>query len=157
MCAEGNVKLRQSPESDKIAKQIISMWPGDEPKKMSKHNDVTVTAFRFRHTNPRNYQIQNLGFVIQLGDKKILHLGDAEARSEHFEHLDLASLGIDAAILPVWFFQKSSLITKQIAARHLIAAHIATAQAEQIKTSFAKKHPGVFVPTKAMQTWQIPD
>ena len=37
------------------------------------------------------------------------------------------------------------------------AAHIATAQAEQIKTSFAKKHPGVFVPTKAMQTWQIPD
>ena len=56
-----------------------------------------------RHGTGRHATIQNLGHIIKLGGKKLLHVGDADTSIENFEKFNLDEEGIDIAFLPDWF------------------------------------------------------
>ena len=91
--------------------------------------------------------------MIHYGGKKVLHVGDAEARRSNFEAFDLSKQKIDVAILPVWMFQNKALVEQHIAAKHYIAAHLPVQQTSQIKQQLAESHPDVLVPARPMQEW----
>ncbi len=56
-----------------------------------------------RHGTGRHATIQNLGHIIKLGGKKLLHVGDADTSVENFASFNLDKEGIDIALLPDWF------------------------------------------------------
>ena len=139
-------KMRQQKKTTSgINRRIMSLWPDAEKVQTINVRGIRIDAFRLRHANPRNYKIQNLGFIVHLGNLKILHVGDAESRSANFDGLGLNDKEIDVAILPFWMFANKKLVTEQVAAKKYIAAHIPVAQVEKIKHQLAESDPGVEV------------
>ena len=138
------LKIKELKDAN-VQNQMTSVWPDQGVIQPLKINDISIKVFRLRHANPRNYKIQNLGFIVQLDGLKVLHVGDAESRLANFEGLKLPAQKIDVAILPYWMFGNKNLVSAQIAAREYVAAHIPTGQVKQIKKQFATLHPGVQV------------
>ena len=53
-------------------------------------------------TAGRTRQHSNMGHIIRLGGKKLLHVGDADTSIENFEKFNLDEEQIDIAFLPDW-------------------------------------------------------
>jgi len=95
------------------------------------------------HGSERFRWIQNLGHIVKLGGKKLLHIGDADMAAEIFEIFNLDEEGIDIAFIPFWFLlykDGQTIVREQIKPKHIIAVHISPAEAEktagQIKQVF---------------------
>lgn len=95
------------------------------------------------HGSERFRWIQNLGHIIKLGGKKLLHIGDADMSPEIFSAFNLDEEGIDIAFLPSWFLTEKdgqALVREHIKPKHIIAVHISPVEAKkvvgQIKAAF---------------------
>ncbi|HET9532600.1 MAG TPA: MBL fold metallo-hydrolase [Blastocatellia bacterium] len=86
------------------------------------------------HGSERFRWIQNLGHIIKLGGKKLLHVGDADTAAENFERFNLDEEEIDIAFIPFWFLLEEDglrVVKEQIKPKHIIAVHISPAEAEK--------------------------
>jgi L-ascorbate metabolism protein UlaG (beta-lactamase superfamily) len=101
------------------------------------------------HGSGRHAVIQNLGHVINIGGKKVLHVGDAEITPEIFE-----TKGIDIAILPYWFLTSKTgpeLIDRHIKPKQLIAVHIGPVEGDQVRLDVKKNFPKADVFTTMLE------
>ena len=88
---------------------------------------VEIDVLGLRHVNARFRWIQNLGHVVTLAGKKLLHIGDADISVENFEAFGLAEEGIDIAFIPYWFLESRTgraIVRDLIKPRRVIAVHI---------------------------------
>ena len=97
--------------------------------------------------------IQNLGHILEIGGKKILHVGDAEFTTSEFRKVALADEEIDIAILPYWYLIGENVkekLTELINPKHIIASHVPPAEGERIKMNISKNFPEavIFVDSK---------
>lgn len=96
------------------------------------------------HGTGRHASIQNLGHVITLGGKKLLHIGDAEISDEIFDAFDLEKQGIDVALLPYWFLTTASgqaVVERHIKPKHIIAVHVGPAEGAAIEAQVKQRFP----------------
>lgn len=66
-------------------------------------DEAIVRAAYVKHAGKKNAKIQLLMFLVNIGGKKILHIGDAAQDLSRFEYLNLAGEEIDIAFIPFWF------------------------------------------------------
>ena len=104
---------------------------------------IDVEVIGLGHGTERHGWIQNLGHIVKLGGKKLLHVGDADTSAEIFGQFNLDEEGIDVAFIPYWFLlgsQGQTVVREHIKPKHIIAVHISPSEAEkfagQIKQVF---------------------
>ena len=115
---------------------------------------IDVDFLSVGHGSGRHAVIQNLGHVITIGGKKVLHVGDAEITPEIFDAFDLETKGIEIAILPYWFLTSKTgppLIEQHIRPKHLIAVHVGPAEGEQVTRDVKKNFPNADVFTTMLE------
>ena len=147
------VAIRDSASKPSVAHQAVVVWPEPGKIKNVEQSGIRIEAFRLQHAGTRNYEVQNLGLLMHLGDQTVLHVGDADASAANFEPFDLAEKNIDVAILPTWLLEDRKLVDAQIGAKIYIAAHIPTKDLARVKREFARSQPDVIVLEKQMEQW----
>ena len=124
--------------------QIIEF---DHAERVSKKlQEITVTTFPIPHSGRRWTWIENTAHLIEIGDYKILHVGDPSS-GEALINSNLANEQIDVAILPYWFFRSTEAYQttmRIIGARKYIANHIPVVEKKRI-TGLYKNDQKVFV------------
>ncbi len=88
---------------------------------------IGLTVLNLHHGRDRSPPVQNLGFIIQLGGMKLLHVGDTEADVRDFAPYALADEGIDVALVPSWFLTYERwrrVLEESIKPRHIVAMHL---------------------------------
>ena len=139
-------------EYGKIARQVQVLWPAPGEEEYLEIGDLQVDFLRLRHTNPRNYGIENLGHVIHIGNKTFLHIGDAEMLAKHYQEYGLDSRNLDVAFIPFWFFlseEGRNIVEKHINATHYVAMHIPPGEYDEILSNLRQHFPKVIVFEKA--------
>ncbi len=139
----GSIKPRITP----IAYQLKQRHP-------VKLAGIDVVFLGVGHGSGRHATIQNLGHVVSIGGKKILHVGDAEIAPEIFDAFDLEKQGIDIAILPYWFLTHQSgqdLVEQHIRPKHVIAVHVGPDEADAIKRQVIQRFPKADVFTTMLE------
>ncbi len=89
---------------------------------------VRVDTVDLHHGRYRKPAVENLGFVIDVDGLKVLHIGDTEATVEDFSPLRLAEIGIDVALLPVWYLTEprwQAVVAQEIRPKSIVAMHLA--------------------------------
>ncbi|HEX5873515.1 MAG TPA: MBL fold metallo-hydrolase [Pyrinomonadaceae bacterium] len=126
-----------------IKSRVTGVTPQWKEKVALKVAGIEFEILRLRHGTGRHATIQNLGHVIKLGGKKLLHIGDADTAVENFEKFNLDEEGIDIAFLPDWFLlgaEEQALVKDHIKPKQIIAVHISPGESEkttaQIKQAF---------------------
>ena len=115
---------------------------------------VKIKFLGLRHSGERFKDIQNLGHLITIGGKKLLHIGDADMTAENFSAFNLAQEKIDVAFIPYWFLiseQGRTLVREQFNPKHIIAVHIPPAEAEDIIAQLRKDIPDAISFTKILE------
>ena len=67
------------------------------------HDGIKIKFLGLRHANKQHLSIQNLGHLIEIDGKKLLHIGDADMTAENFSAFNLSKEKIDIAFIPYWF------------------------------------------------------
>lgn len=120
---------------------------------------MTVAGIDFeilslRHGTGRHATIQNLGHMIKLGGKKLLHVGDADTAVENFEKFNLDEEGIDIAFIPFWFLlgnEGQTIVREHIKPKQIIAVHIPPSESAGVSAQIEKEFPGAIAFTTLLE------
>jgi L-ascorbate metabolism protein UlaG (beta-lactamase superfamily) len=95
---------------------------------------IGLTVLNLHHGRDRSPPVQNLGFIIEVGGMKLLHVGDTEADARDFAPYALVDERIDVALVPSWFltYEKwKRALTESVAPSQIVAMHLPRADAPQ--------------------------
>ena len=139
---------------EKIKSQIKAIT--HEWKKTSEYNQdgIKIRFLGLRHTNAQHISIQNFGHLIEIGDKKLLHIGDADMTAENFAAFNLAKENIDVAFIPYWFLLSENgrkLVKEQVNPKQIIAVHISPNDAQEVSDQLNKVSPETVPFTKILE------
>ena len=98
--------------------------------------------------------MQNLGHVLEINGKKILHVGDAEFSKSEFSKVKITRENIDIAILPYWYLIGKNVkekLTKWINPKHIIASHVPPEEGDELKNKILKLFPDAVVFTESKE------
>jgi L-ascorbate metabolism protein UlaG (beta-lactamase superfamily) len=101
----------------------VELAPG-ERRRIASADGATIFALGLPHGNSqRRRQPANLGYVVDVGGRRVLHIGDTGAGVTEFAALRLDELGIDVALLPDWYLTTPEL--REVVRRVIRPASIA--------------------------------
>jgi L-ascorbate metabolism protein UlaG (beta-lactamase superfamily) len=132
---------------DAIKPRVTSVTPPWQDRVAMKTAGVDFEILGLRHGTERHAAIQNLGHIVKLGGKKILHIGDADTSLENFEKLNLDEEQIDIALLPYWFLigrEGQTIVREHIKPKYIIAVHISPAESSKVTAEIKQNFPGAF-------------
>ena len=136
---------------EQISDRVRVAQPAWKQKLSFKPAQIPVTVLGMRHGNKRFRDIQSLGFIVELGGKRLLHVGDADTTLENFSAFDWEKESIDIAFVPYWMLSnEDNVITKLVKPKHIMALHIPPSQAREEAKKLEDVLPHVIVVTKKL-------
>ncbi len=145
-------------EGKTIGKQLEGIVR-DTRKHEREVNGIKVTAFFIYHAGgSRTRNIENMGYLVEVNGKNILHLGDSDMNPDRFRELDLKSLGVDIAMVPYWYMADEtgvSIINDFIKPKNLIGIHFPKAGSPMALEEIAKNFPEARVFQKVFEKSQF--
>lgn len=118
-------KLKATGKVDALQTRVVAALPKEGERLHTGHRGVGVQMLNLHHGRTR--PVENLGFILELAGKRILHIGDSEAEPAVFEKYDLRKERIDLAFLPTWYFESDDwkrAVREQIQPRHIVVMHV---------------------------------
>ena len=143
---------------EKISSRVRPVTPSPGRRETISAGGIEVEVLGLHHTNSRFDWIQNLGFLVKLGDERILHVGDASMSPDQFSTLEISANDVDIACLPFWFFIYGSgqqVIRDEVQPARMIALHIDPREAENYATRIQEAFPDAVPFVKLFETYPI--
>lgn len=140
---------------DPTRERISVMWPEQGRERFSA-GAIQVDFLPMRHTNERNYGVQNLAHLIRLGGTSFLHVGDAEMLVDHYDRFDLVAEEIDVGLVPYWFFMSESgrrIVYRHIVADRYVAMHVPPAEADETVDALMEIDGDIIVAAEPGTRW----
>lgn len=128
-----------------IAARMTAATPPWKERVAMKVAGIDFEILRLSHGTGRHATIQNLGHIVKLGGKKLLHVGDADTAVENFERFNLDEEQIDIAFIPYWFLigtEGQTIVKDHIKPKQIIAVHISPGESERTLTQIKQLFPG---------------
>lgn len=129
---------------EKIQKQIQGHKRGVQTL-VDNINGLKVYSFFINHAGgERTTNIENMGFIIEIAGKRVLHLGDADMSLARFEAIDLAQYNVDVALVPYWYMSSDAgidILNNHIKAKNLIGIHYPKAPSQNALTEIKSNYP----------------
>ncbi|WP_299248175.1 MBL fold metallo-hydrolase [uncultured Aquimarina sp.] len=140
--------------------RLFTIATTDYNKQTIKVKDFRITGLKINHVGKRHVGVENVGYIVDLGTHRILHVGDTNWMEEInlFNQLDLTNENIDIAILPYWMLLENNAsqhIAKHINPKQIIATHISPRIKQQELQEMMEKYPNIHFLTTLEQQIQL--
>lgn len=137
----------KATELDRLSGRLLEFLPEEGQTASLTRDGIVVEFLRLRHGGgARNRDMQNLGHLIRLGARRILHVGDAEMVAANFEAYGLPRLEVDVSLVPYWFYlveEGRGIAATYLAGTVTIAVHIPPAELDEVTEFLADSLPAV--------------
>jgi L-ascorbate metabolism protein UlaG (beta-lactamase superfamily) len=90
-------------------------------------NGIDIQAISMLHMGKEYEEVENFAYLINVGGKKILHVGDAKPAQENYMDLNLIREDIDLLIAPFPYISIGAgrqMIEKYIRPKNIVAMHL---------------------------------
>jgi L-ascorbate metabolism protein UlaG (beta-lactamase superfamily) len=118
-------------------------------------NGITVHVLGLPHGGRRHTSVQHLGYVVELGGRRVLHVGDTEIGEAAFAPFRLDTARIDVALLPQWMVTSEDgrrTIERWIRPKQVVAIHVAEGRGESAMRDVQAALPGAQTFTRSLET-----
>lgn len=139
-----------SESVDTLSNRMI-IYPWVRGWKTTKLDKISVMSTYTRHGGKAHSKVQNQIFLISIGDKKILHIGDTQMDVSNFDKLKLIYEDVDIAFVPFWFMTSlygSEIVHKHISAKQIVGIHMPVKKNPKTLEKINNEFPG----SKVFQT-----
>ena len=99
--------------------------------------------------------VQHLGFIVELGGRRVLHLGDADFSTRTFEPLRLDTMRIDVALVPDWALldeESRQIVQRWIRPRQIVAIHVMEGSEARVTRGVQRFLPSAVTFTRSLET-----
>ena len=120
--------------------------------------ELRVTVLDLPHSKGARTMVTNLGYLVSMGGKRFLHVGDAEMSREAFARFRLPERKIDVAFIPFWYLLSEEgrrLVRENIGAARLVAFHVPPGEHTRVEGQVHKHFPDALVLTRMMHTHKL--
>jgi L-ascorbate metabolism protein UlaG (beta-lactamase superfamily) len=143
-----------------IESRIKGFSPVEGEKISFSHSGIDITMILLLHGRNRQVKITNLGFILDVGGKKFIHMGDAEIVLSELEIYDIPEEKIDVAFVPYWYFTSEKYIpalqkgigAKQVVPMHLILVDGGPQERQRIMKNIQDEFPDALLFKEEMET-----
>ncbi len=143
----------------KIRSRLKGFSPQEGEKIHLSHEGIDITMILLHHGRNRRIKITNLGFIVRVGGKKFLHMGDSEIVLSELNIYRLPEEKIDVAFVPYWYFTSDKYkpaLQKSIGAKHVIPMHLflvdgGPQERQRILNSISGEFPDAILFAKEME------
>jgi len=140
---------KQISEEINDKEKTVLITTNDYSKQDFFYKDVKIRAFKIDHAGARHKAIENVGYIITVGKKNFLHVGDTSWNLEHkmFDTLKMKDEKIDVAFLPYWMLLEKDakkLIKQYFKNSQIIATHISPRIPKKDLEALKTKYPKVY-------------
>jgi len=119
--------------------------------------EVRVEFLGLPHGGSSGTSVENLGHVIGIGGRHVLHVGDAEPDPEVFAPLDLPSRDLDVALVPYWYLRTKNgrlFLDEHIGAEWYVACHVPPSEAAEVTARLVMRMPNLRVAGRPLETYR---
>jgi L-ascorbate metabolism protein UlaG (beta-lactamase superfamily) len=109
-------------------------------------NGITVQLFGLPHGGRRHRHVEHIAYLVELGGRRVLHVGDAELSEASLAPFRLDTMGIDVALLPHWALtdeETRRAVARWIRPGRIAALHLAagdTRTAREVRAAEPQAH-----------------
>ncbi len=139
----------------RIASRIRPRTPEVKGRETDDSSGIRVDVLGLSHGGGRFEKVRNMGYVIHLGGKRILHVGDAQIDNACFEPMEQFAKGVDVACLPHWMVEHPSgvaFVRDVLQPKQLIVFHIMPRDAERVVAKVKSDFPdAIFLTSRMMR------
>jgi L-ascorbate metabolism protein UlaG (beta-lactamase superfamily) len=118
-------KLRATGQFDAVKTRVVATLPKEGERFRNEHRGLRVQLLNIHHGRSR--PIENLGFIVEIAGKRILHIDDSVAEAAVFQKYEVVKDNIDVAFLPFWYFSNDDFkqaVREHIRPRRIVVMHI---------------------------------
>jgi len=109
---------------------------------------LELSVLDLPHNPTPSRRVANVGFLLDLGGFRILHVGDADPARERFDPHRLSQRAVDVAIVPFWYLTgEDDAVRTSIGARVWVATHIPPADTASVRRQVLARMPDALVLT----------
>lgn len=146
--------VQQYIGTEDVASQLLPVTYESGKTSMQQQGDIVITAGKVAHGSERFAWVQNLGHIIQIGNRTLLHVGDPGFGRADIEQLLEDYPAVDVAILPSWFVTEAggrAVIDEVIKPTHLIVVHVSPGDGDRVDRVAQSFYSGAAVFTTPME------
>ena len=100
-------------------------------------------------------RVEHLGYIVEIGGRRVLHVGDSDFSEDTFAPFRLDTSRIDIALLPSWAVtgrQGRQVVERWIRPRHVVAFHVGERDAAKTQRAVRAAIPTAITLTRSLET-----
>ena len=164
--------LRANPAARLLtSKQVIDSLRGYAPARSLSAERLLATAMKpgaRRRENLGGIQVellglphvghphvQHLGYIVELGGRRVLHVGDTDFSEKTFAPFRLDTARIDVALLPYWAVtsrRSRKVIERWIRPRRVLAVHVGIGEGDEVVGDVRAAMPSAITLVRSLET-----
>ena len=117
-------------------------------------NGITIEVLGLPHVGRRHRRVQHWGYIVELGGRRVLHVGDAEVNEEALALFRLDTARIDVALLPHWDVVSRDghrVIERWIRPRQVVAFHVGEGKGNLVARAVRSVSPAAVTLVRSLQ------
>ena len=99
-------------------------------------------------------RVEHLGYIVELGGRRVLHVGDTDFSEETFAPFRLDTARIDVALLPYWAVtnrKSRQVIERWIRPRQVLAFHVGTREGDEVTRDVRTAVPSAITLVRSLE------
>ncbi|HEX6059863.1 MAG TPA: MBL fold metallo-hydrolase [Gemmatimonadaceae bacterium] len=136
--------------SDPVSRRILARALPDGAHRREVVDGITVELLGLRH-----HDIDHLGYIVEIGGRRVLHVGDTDRAERSFPALRLDTARIDVALLPEWMVRDErgrAAIERWIGPKHVVAFHVGEGDGPGTERAVGAAYPGAITFVRPLET-----
>ena len=116
---------------------------------------ITVELLGLPHGGTRHRIVEHLGYVVEIGGRRVLHVGDTDVSEANFAPFRLDTARIDVALIPTWAVTNDEgrrVIERWIRPKQVVAFHVGTDDADRAVRDVRSAMPNAVTFSKSLET-----
>jgi L-ascorbate metabolism protein UlaG (beta-lactamase superfamily) len=150
-----NSLRRHIPPNALVDPRFIARTTAPGSRRREVVGGITVELLGLPHGGRRHRAVEHLGYLVELGGRRVLHVGDTDISEATFAPLRLDTDRIDVALLPAWMVTSREgrrVIERWIRPRQVIAFHVGDDETQRVAREVQAALPAAITFTRSLDT-----
>jgi L-ascorbate metabolism protein UlaG (beta-lactamase superfamily) len=118
-------------------------------------NGIAIELLGIPHASTRHRAVEHLGYIVDLGGRRVLHVGDGDITEGILAPFRLDTARIDVALVPTWVItdpDSRRVIERWIRPRHVVGIHVGENDPERAERDVRLAMPSAVTFVRSLET-----
>jgi L-ascorbate metabolism protein UlaG (beta-lactamase superfamily) len=140
-----------------LSSRLLARTTAPGTRRREEIDGIVVEMLGLPHGGRRHRAVEHLGYIVELGGRRVLHVGDTDITEDAFAPFRLDTARIDVALLPMWMVTSREgrrVIERWIRPRRVVAIHVGEGQQREAIRDVQAALPGTVTLVRSLETHQ---